>query len=174
MKCDDCKVDLISTEMSVKNSEFYAHSRLLIPNELRNEELVELEKLEKEVIKVEYDSDLNYYREQLYGSWDGKPEYLELLEELKGPPKSHTFSWTEPHFVDIIAKVCPKCGGVKVVADLIGRRKKMTQLKKEVKRIVEKRKEFNKSEEFEKKEKAKKDREIAKLKKQIEKLGGDS
>ena len=71
MKCDDCKVDLISTDMIAETGEGYAHSRLLIPNELRNEELVELEKLEKEVIRVEYDSDLNYYRKQLYGSWDG-------------------------------------------------------------------------------------------------------
>ena len=36
-----------------------------------------------------------------------------------------------------------------------------------------KRRELNKYEEKEKKEKAKKDREIAKLKKQIEELGGD-
>ena len=85
-----------------------------------------------------------------------------MLEELKGSA-----------FVDIIAKVCPKCGEVKVVADLIGRRKKMTQLKRGVKNVLGKAREREKSEEKEKKEKAKKDRKIAKLKKQIEELGGD-
>ena len=149
--------------MIVEDSEGYAHSRLLLPDELRNEELVELEKLEKEVIEVEYDGDFNYYRNQLEGHWNEKPKYLDLLEELKGSA-----------FVDIIAKVCPKCGEVKVVADLIGRRKKMTQLKRGVKNVLGKAREREKSEEKEKKEKAKKDREIAKLRKQIEELGGDS
>ena len=102
-------------------------------------------------------------RSQLEGSWNEKPKYLYLLEELKGSA-----------FVDIIAKVCPKCGEVKVVADLIGMRKKMTRLKKEVKRIVGKRKKFNESEERKREEKAENDRKIAKLRKQIEELGGDS
>ena len=162
MKCDDCKVDLISTKMIVEDSEGYAHSRLLIPNELRNEELVELEKLEKEVIKVEYNGELNFYSNNLNGNYDEKPIHLCLMKELK-----------EDLFVDTIAKICPKCGEVKVVADLIGRRKKMAQLKKEVKREVEEAKKFNKSEERKRKAKAKNDSKIAKLKKQIEELGGD-
>ena len=162
MKCDDCKVDLISTTVYSESQDGYGSLTLLMPDELRNEELVELEKLEKEVIEVEYDGDFNYYRNQLEGHWNGKPKYLDLLEELKGSA-----------FVDIIAKVCPKCGEVKVVTDLIGRRKKMTQLKRGVKNVLGKAREREKSEEKEKKEKAKKDREIAKLRKQNEELGGD-
>ena len=164
MKCADCKVDLISTELGTETeARYHASLTSFLPDELRNEELVELKKLEKEVIEVEYDGDFDHYRNQLKGTWNEKPEYLHLLEELKGSA-----------FVDIIAKVCPKCGEVKVVADLIGRRKKMTRLKKEVKRIVGKRKKFNKSEEKKREEKAENDRKIAKLKKQIEELGGDS
>ena len=159
MKCDDCKVDLISTTVKTKTEDGYRSLTLLMPDEL---ELVELEKLEKEVIEVEYDGDFNHYRDNLVGSYNENPRYLYLMEELKG--NKH---------VNIIAKVCPKCGEVKVVADLIGRRKKMTQLKRGVKNVLGKAREREKSEEKEKKEKAKKDREIAKLKKQIEELGGD-
>ena len=164
MKCDDCKVDLISTTPVETETKYgYSSFKLHMPVELRKEELVELGKLEKEVIEVEYDGDFDYYRSQLEGSWNEKPKYLYLLEELKGSA-----------FVDIIAKVCPKCGEVKVVADLIGMRKKMTQLKRGVKRIVGKRKKFNESEERKREEKAENDRKIAKLRKQIEELGGDS
>jgi len=163
MKCGDCKVDLISTDMIAETGEGYLHSRLLIPNELLNEELKELGKLEAELIWSEYNSSRSRYMEQLdRGLWDGRPEYLDLINQIK-----------DIH-VDIIAKVCPKCGKVKIVADLMSRKKIFTSLEKMVKTLVMKRKKLNKAEEFEKKEKAKKDREIAKLKKQIEKLGGDS
>ena len=163
MKCADCKVDLISTTVETKTEDGYRSLRLRMTDELLKEEFAVFEKLEKEVIEVEYDGDFDYYRNQLEGSWNEKPKYLYLLEELKGSA-----------FVDIIAKVCPKCGEVKVVADLIGMRKKMTRLKKEVKRIVGKRKKFNESEERKREEKAENDRKIAKLRKQIEELGGDS
>ena len=53
MKCDDCKVDLISTDMIAERGEGYLHSRLLIPNELLNEELKELGKLEEGIIQAE-------------------------------------------------------------------------------------------------------------------------
>ena len=162
MKCDDCKVDLISTDMIAETGEGYLHSRLLIPNELLNEELKELGKLEEELIWSEYNSSRRRYMDDLNANYDGRPEYLDLINQIK-----------EIH-VDIIAKVCPKCGKVKIVADLMSRKKIFTSLEKMVKTLVMKRKKLNKAEEFEKKEKAKKDREIAKLKKQIEKLGGDS
>ena len=162
MKCDDCKVDLISTDMIAERGEGYLHSRLLIPNELLNEELKELGKLEAELIWSEYNSSRMRYEEDLTANYDGQPEYCDLINQIK-----------DIH-VDIIAKVCPKCGKVKIVADLMSRKKIFTSLEKMVKTLVMKRKKLNKAEEFEKKEKAKKDREIAKLKKQIEKLGGDS
>ena len=162
MKCDYCKVDLISTSMSVEDNDGYGHSRLLIPNELRNQELKELEKLEVELIWSEYNSSSESYRRDLNAFYEDPPEYLDLINQIKG----------DEH-VDIIAKVCPKCGKVKIVADLISRKKILTSLEKMVKTLVMKRRELNKSEEKEKKEKAKKDREIAKLKKQIEELGGD-
>ena len=63
MKCDDCKVDLISTDMIAETGEGYLHSRLLIPNELLNEELKELGKLEAELIWSEYNSSRSRYME---------------------------------------------------------------------------------------------------------------
>ena len=75
MKCDDCKVDLISTDMITETGEGYLHSRLLIPNELLNEELKELGKLEAELIWSEYNSSRMRYEEDLTANYDGQPEY---------------------------------------------------------------------------------------------------
>ena len=60
MKCADCKVDLISTTVETKTEDGYRSLRLRMTDELLKEEFAVFEKLEKEVIEVEYDGDFDY------------------------------------------------------------------------------------------------------------------